>query len=175
MIVELSQIPDEGLEVDFREALRLEGEAGEGAPCPVEAEVRLVKTGMGVAVWGRFRCTVHLPCSRCLEPFPLPLGESFEVQYLSSGAMGHEEESELSGADLDVLPLAEDRIDLAALLRENLFLSLPVQPLCAEGCRGLCPRCGANLNAGPCGCPTGRPDPRLQALAKLKSARPSGE
>lgn len=174
MIVELSQIPEEGLEVDFHAPVRLGVEAAEASLCPVQARIRLFKAGPGVAVRGRFQCTVDVSCSRCLEPFALPIGESFDVQYLPPQALGGEDDAELSGADLDVLPLAEDGIDLAVLLRENLFLSLPVQPVCAEACRGLCARCGANLNAGACGCPPAQPDPRLQILAKLKSGRPSG-
>lgn len=173
MLVELSQIPAEGLQVSFRDVIRLGEEAGAARDvCPVEAELCLTKTGVGVAVRGRFRATVDLACSRCLEAFALPIAESFDVQYLPSQELAGEEEAELSGAELDVVPLAEDRIDVDALLRENLLLSLPVQPVCREGCRGLCPRCGASLNVGPCGCPPERPDPRLHVLAKLRSARP---
>ncbi|HEY7676831.1 MAG TPA: DUF177 domain-containing protein [Candidatus Methylomirabilis sp.] len=173
MLVELSQIPVEGLQVSFRDAIRLGEEAGAARDaCSVEADFRLTKTGVGVAARGLFRATVDLACSRCLEPFALTIAEPFEVQYLPSQELG-EEEAELSGAELDVVPLAEDRIDVDALLRENILLSLPVQPVCREACRGLCPRCGASLNAGPCACPPERPDPRLQALAKLRSPRPS--
>lgn len=168
MIVELTQIPDEGLHLDLHEALQLQGEEPEGHRCAVDARVSLQKTGLGVTVRGRFRCTVPLACGRCLEAFGLTLEESFEVQYLPPEALGSQEERELSGAELDVLPLQEDGIDLTDLLRESLLLSLPVQPVCAEGCRGLCARCGANLNAGPCSCPPPGPDPRLRALAKLR-------
>lgn len=173
MIVELSQIPAEGLQVSFQAFIRLE-EGGETdrTAYPVHAEVWLTRTGEGVAARGRFRVTVDLACSRCLEPFALALAEDFDVQYLPSQVLREDEEHELSGADLDVVPLVEDRIDLAALLRENLLLSLPVQPVCRENCHGLCPRCGASLNAGPCGCPPQPVDPRLQALAKLRPARP---
>ncbi len=175
MIVELSQIPAEGLHLAFQETIRLaEGADTDRAACPVHGEVRLTKTGVGVAARGRFRATIDLACSRCLEPFALALAEDFDVQYLPSQDFGDDDEHELSGADLDVVPLVEDRIDLAALLRENLLLSLPVQPVCRESCRGLCPRCGAGLNAGPCGCPPERLDPRLQALAKLRTTRPEG-
>jgi len=173
MIVELSQIPAEGLQVVFQESIRL-AERGDTdrAACPVHAEVRLTKTGVGVAVRGHFHATLDLACSRCLEPFALALDEDFDVQYLPVQELGGDEEHGLSGADLDVAPLVEDRIDLAALLRENLLLSVPVQPVCREGCRGMCPRCGAPLNGGPCGCPPQRVDPRLQALAKIRPARP---
>jgi len=173
MLVELSQIPAEGLQLSFRDTIRLGEMAGAARDvCSVEADLRLTKTGVGVAARGQFRATVDLACSRCLEPFVLTIAEPFEVQYLPSRELGGEDEAELSRAELDVVALAEDRIDVDALLRENILLSLPVQPVCREACRGLCPRCGANLDAGPCGCSPERPDPRLLALAKLRTPRP---
>ena len=173
MFVELSQIPAEGLPVSFRDAIRLGEDAGvAGDACSVEADLRLTKTGVGVAARGSFRAVVDLPCSRCLERFALTLAESFDVQYLPSQTLDGEDEAELSGAELDVVPLVEDRIDVGSLLQENILLSLPVQPVCREACRGLCPRCGASLNVGPCGCPPERPDPRLHVLAKLRPPRP---
>ena len=51
-----------------------------------------------------------------------------------------------------------EEIDLTPLVHEQALLALPTRPLCTEGCRGLCPRCGTNLNAGPCGCPAGPRD-----------------
>lgn len=169
MIVELNQIPDEGLDVVFQDTVPLNEEAGPNPEAsPVHADLRLTKTGAGVSVRGAFRATVGLACSRCLEPFVLSIDEDFEVQYLPPRELGGEGERELSGPELDVVPLADDRIDVGLLLRENLLLSLPVQPVCRETCRGLCSRCGASLNEGPCGCPTSGPDPRLKVLAKLR-------
>ena len=165
MLVELSQIPADGLQVSFRDAIRLGEEAGAGrGVCSVEAEFCLTKTGVGAAARGQFRATVDLACSRCLEPFALTIAEGFEVQYLPSQELGGEDEAELSGAELDVVPLAEDRIDVDALLRENILLSLPVQPVCREACRGLCPRCGTNLTRGACDCRREWEDPRFAAL-----------
>lgn len=173
MFVELSQIPAEGLQVSFRDAIRLGEDAGvAGDAFPVEADLSLTKTGVGVAARGSFRAVVDLACSRCLELFTLTLAESFDVQYLPSQALAAEDEAELSGAELDVVPLVADRIDVGSLLRENILLSLPTQPVCREACRGLCPRCGASLNVGPCGCPPEWPDPRLHVLAKLRPSRP---
>jgi uncharacterized protein len=64
-----------------------------------------------------------------------------------------------------------DTIDLTPLVHEQAILALPTRPLCGEGCRGLCPRCGANLNAGPCGCPAPPPDHRLAVLHGLARAK----
>jgi len=61
-----------------------------------------------------------------------------------------------------------DEIDLTPLVHEQIILALPTRPLCGESCRGLCPRCGANLNAGACGCPAAPPDPRLAVLLTMR-------
>jgi uncharacterized protein len=73
----------------------------------------------------------------------------------------------LAPDELDVTYLEDDQINTDQLLRENLLLSLPLQPLCRDDCRGLCPRCGANLNQEPCGCERPPADPRMDALRKL--------
>ena len=57
-----------------------------------------------------------------------------------------------------------DMIDLTEVVRQHLVLALPIAPRCSSDCRGLCPRCGADRNAGTCGCDTEGIDPRLQAL-----------
>ena len=54
-----------------------------------------------------------------------------------------------------------------AAVREELILAGPQYVLCREDCRGLCPRCGKDLNAGPCGCPAVAPNPRLAVLHTL--------
>ena len=58
------------------------------------------------------------------------------------------------------------------LVAEQVQLNLPTHPLCREDCRGLCPRCGANLNDGPCGCAEPPGDPRWAALAGLRDKMP---
>src|SRR5256886_5465599 len=71
--------------------------------------------------------------------------------------------------DPDCYPLARDatQIDLRPAVREELLLAAPQWVVCREDCRGLCPRCGKDLNAGPCGCPPAG-DPRWQALAAFQ-------
>ena len=62
-----------------------------------------------------------------------------------------------------------DRLDLGEVIREQVLLGLPLKPLCREDCQGLCPRCGKNRNAGPCGCTPEEEagDARLEPLRKL--------
>ncbi len=68
----------------------------------------------------------------------------------------------------ETYPLKHDHIDLEPLAREALLVELPLVPLCSPDCRGLCPTCGAELNAGPCECAPAQRDPRWQVLDALK-------
>ncbi|MFN3475993.1 MAG: YceD family protein [Candidatus Methylomirabilales bacterium] len=167
MFVELSQIPEEGLDLRYPPGdLALEIEGLWEPRAPVEATVRFERRGEGVMASGVFSTIVGLTCSRCSEPFALPVHDEFQVFFVRPSPL-REEEVELSREELDVEFLVEDRIDILNLIRQNILLDLPVQPLCREECRGLCSKCGANLNEGLCGCQKGRIDPRVEPLRKL--------
>jgi uncharacterized protein len=58
---------------------------------------------------------------------------------------------------------------LEDVLREQVLLTLPVRTLCRSDCKGLCPRCGRNLNTEPCACEAGPVDARWSALSDLSS------
>ena len=74
---------------------------------------------------------------------------------------------ELQNEDSDEIVLLEDgQVDAGELAREAFILGMDTKTLCSEDCKGLCPRCGADLNLGPCSCKK-EVDPRLAVLAKL--------
>jgi uncharacterized protein len=171
MQIDFAEIPQEGLEVTLRAepvALRLP----DGAPpdqVRADALLKLTRTSQGVLAEGEVTSTLSLICSRCSEPFDCPIREPFSVYYqLSAMGATEGEEVELTAEDLDTEFIEEGRLDVTALLQQNLLLALPVQPLCREDCQGLCPRCGANRNQGPCACPGAPLDPRLKVLERLK-------
>jgi DUF177 domain-containing protein len=85
--------------------------------------------------------------------------------------MGYDGQSDLKVEDLEFSYYDGEEVDLTPLIREQTLLALPTRPLCREDCRGLCPRCGANLNQGDCGCPTEAGDPRLSVLRSLTVRR----
>jgi uncharacterized protein len=140
MFVDISQIPSEGLDVRFRVTEDFLDPSGERVhPLrPIEATLYFLRSSTGVSVRGEISSHLQLHCSRCFELFTLPLCEGFEVRYRGSLGASVEEEHELGPEELDVCFLEEPRIDVTALVRENLLLALPVKPLCHEGCRGLC-------------------------------------
>jgi len=170
MLIEVSQIPPDGLDIDLPPGeldLGNPAELWEG-PASVRAAMHLGRSGRGLVIGGTFVGDVLLICSRCLERFPFQTRDRFDLYCEVAPQAPRGEERELDEDDLDVTYLEEGRINTDHLLRENILLSLPVQPLCREDCRGLCPQCGANLNLGSCGCRAPRVDPRLQILRKLR-------
>ena len=170
MLIEVSKIPPEGLHLALpAEELDLGNSAGlwEG-PASVRAELYLGRSGRGLLIGGTFVGDVVLICSRCLESFRFQAQDRFDL-YCALGLQAPEgEERELAVDELDVTYIEEGRINTDHLLRENVLLGLPVQPVCREDCRGLCSRCGANLNLGSCGCQESHLDPRLAILRKLR-------
>ena len=128
---------------------------------PVTVGGRLQATGEGRFYWhGTLQATVAGECRRCLIPVMVPLTADV-------GALFTQDPDAQEDPDSYPLPLHAIEVDLRPAVREELVLSVPRYVECRADCRGLCPRCGKDLNAGPCGCgPV--PDPRWQALADLK-------
>jgi uncharacterized protein len=135
----------------------------------VEFDGRVERAGRGYLFEGRVQGAARLRCVRCLAEFDLPFSERMELHLLASSALPQEEEKRLAMGDLEVRFYEEPKIDLAELAGEQFALALPMKPLCAEDCRGLCSSCGANLNLGPCSCPEKRDD----RWAPLLDWRPS--
>jgi len=124
---------------------------------------------------GRYRVAGHLTgeleltCSRCLEPFTLPVATDFDLRYVPRTENVGEGEKEVEEDDLATAFYSDNRIDLGHLIVEQLQLALPMKPLCDAACKGLCSQCGTNLNTGSCSCSETWEDPRLAVLKKLKT------
>ena len=134
---------------------------------PVVLDLEVHKDKEKFRLVGQARAELELSCSRCLEPFRLPVDSAFDVRYLPASEMATEEERELQDEDVETSYYRDDRIDLNELLREQFYLALPMKPLCVDDCRGLCSQCGTNLNTGACGCAPAWEDPRLAPLKSL--------
>jgi uncharacterized protein len=117
---------------------------------------------------GAVQATLDLPCSRCLEPFSLPVDAAFDLRYQPHALNAGEGEREIEDDDLTTAFYENETIDLEQLMREQFHLALPMKPLCGEDCLGLCAGCGANLNQGACGCKREWEDPRLAVLRQLR-------
>ena len=136
---------------------------------PVELGFDIHKDQDKFRLVGTVRTELELACSRCLEPFRLPVDATFDQRYLPQPEQATDEENEVAEEDLETSFYRDEEIDLTQLLREQFYLALPMKPLCGEDCKGLCPQCGTNLNTGTCDCAPAWEDPRLAPLKQLKS------
>src|SRR3954463_13576607 len=111
------------------------------------------KSGASYRVTGRVKTSLQLECGRCLEDFPLPVDTAFDLRYVPQAEdAAAEAEREISEDDLATAFYSDGMLDLTELVREQFRLALPMKPLCAQSCRGLCAEGGANLNRTDCGC-----------------------
>ena len=134
---------------------------------PVHLDFDLHKDKDRFRLVGTARTELELPCSRCLDPFRMPVDATFDLRYLPATEMTADEEREVQDEDLETSYYRDDQIDLNELLREQFYLALPMKPLCREDCKGLCAQCGTNLNTGTCACAAEWEDPRLAPLKGL--------
>jgi uncharacterized protein len=174
MRVHLDKIGPNGLDLDEPvSAVWLEESLGSASPfrCSEEGhlQVRLERIDTTVYVRGRVSLSLTAECSRCLAPTALGLDTPFSVTMLPKG----EEpptgpDGEIDPDDMGVATYENKEIDLSDIVHDEVFLELPMTPLCSAECAGLCSTCGKNLNEGPCGCqpPT---DPRWEALRQIKT------
>jgi uncharacterized protein len=139
-----------------------------GIIAPVALEFEVLKDKDRYRLVGTAETTLELTCSRCLEPFPWPVRAAFDLMYQPAPPGGEPGEHEIGEGDFAAAFYEDEQIDLVQLAREQVYLAIPMKPLCGEACQGLCPVCGTNLNRGACGCRRDWDDPRLAALRALK-------
>ncbi len=180
MLISLDDIPETGLSLDITEdgeKLRELAERGEGVrwldfsiPNPVEAHLDITKTDEGVFVSGAMRADLGLRCSRCLKDFAYELKARFSLYYSTlSEDLEKGGDKELKRADMEVNFLAGGELDTTELILVQFSMEAPTQPLCSAVCKGLCQKCGADLNVVGCDCKVEeRVDTRFASLKGFK-------
>src|SRR5215212_8073277 len=128
---------------------------------PPEVLGRVQTGGHEVRLRGKITARAEVDCDRCLKSVTVPVETEFDVTYVPADDYRESEAAELREEDLGLSVFDGETIDVDELVREQLLLALPTRALCAEECKGLCPVCGADLNAeAACGCETKEVDPR---------------
>lgn len=134
---------------------------------PVAFTATLFKDDDRYRLKGRLSTVIELACSRCAEPFQMPVDGPFELRFLPQTLAG--DRTEDPDDDPTTAFYADDRLDLGQIVREQCYLALPMKPLCTPDCKGLCPQCGINLNTEQCQCAPAWQDPRFAVLQSLAS------
>lgn len=110
---------------------------------PLKVAGWLSVNGDGVRVRGTVKGALREPCSRCLREVILAVDADFDEMFMDG-----------PGAEEDVYAYNREtkRISLDQMIYDILSVDIPLQVLCSDECRGLCPKCGHNLNEGTCAC-----------------------
>ena len=163
MLLGLSKIIDcPGASVSFSVSIDLSDLLyGETYPVsePVLAEGAVRNTAGVLVMTGTLHTTIHGVCDRCAADFDKFVEFPLDVVLVTE--LSNEENE-----DEWVFPLEGDSADLEDIIRTVFVLNLDSKLLCKEDCKGLCCRCGRNLNDGPCNCQK-ELDPRFAALKQL--------
>jgi uncharacterized protein len=129
---------------------------------PPRAELRAEESDEGeVRLTGILRARLVVTCSRCLDEVPWEIDVPIDLRFEPDLASWDEEPG------LYRLEWRGEEMEVVSALREELVLALPDYPVCKEGCRGLCPKCGTDLNRSECDCEEETGDPRWEALRHL--------
>lgn len=139
---------------------------------PVNVDLEIQKRIDHIRITGTIRGVLRLGCHRCLKPFQWPMDETVDVFLLEEEKAPQEEELELEGEELDFEFFDGQIIEIDQLVAEQIFLALPFKVLCSEDCRGICPRCGVNLNDEECRCATEKEPSAFSRLEAIKSRLP---
>lgn len=122
---------------------------------PIGLKAVIINAGGQLIIRGTIDAKLLLKCSRCLEDFEYELNTSFEEE------LSRESNNE------DIIFIEGDILDMTDIVVNNILLSLPMKFICSENCKGLCPKCGKNINIHECSCEDENLDPRLAVLKDL--------
>lgn len=146
-----------------------------------DLSVTLIKYDDNVDITGEIDVVSHPECDRCLKPYKdeeaIPFHLLLAPLYESRQQKDEEadDEKQLVKEDFEFSFYEGDRVDLDEILREQLLLAEPFKHLCKDDCKGICQRCGKDLNEGPCNCKEEKQDKRWEALKNFKPVKKAGK
>jgi uncharacterized protein len=135
---------------------------------PISINLTVSRECDHIRVAGNVSTRARLHCSRCLEEFERDMDTTFTLFFDKKSGVPLDAETELKEKDLLSIPYDGDYIDFTSEIEEQLIMEIPYKPLCREECMGLCSKCGANLNAGDCGCGPEEASFKFGALKNFK-------
>ena len=175
MIIDLKSIPGEGIkEYEFtleRDwwAPEKNNDQIEEIESPINVKIEIYRVGQKYVLKGLFKGVLRVICDRCLENYSQEVESEFNSFLIPAPENVEKVELELLEYDMEVVFISDDKVNLHDLIREQLYLSLPIKCLCGNNCLGLCAKCGCNLNESTCECIKEQGHPGFSILNKLKN------
>ena len=139
-----------------------------GLDSPLNVHISISRLGSKFLLDGRLVSRLIIRCDRCLEPYYRDVDSEFQLFLTTAVPHEGQDEIELLEDDISVDFITGDEICLDDIVREQIYLSLPIKCLCKEDCSGLCPTCGSNLNIQKCECQEKKGHPGFSILKDMK-------
>ncbi len=141
---------------------RLGFDAVTGCDGPIQARGEVINTAGVLTARGEITARLRCVCDRCGGSYELERTTKVDTPLVPAS----ECEDGEGGYESEAFPFEGDWLDLDDLLETAFILDMPTKFLCRDDCKGLCPKCGKNLNEGPCDCRKDV-DPRFAVLEQL--------
>ncbi|MDE3105544.1 MAG: DUF177 domain-containing protein [Acidobacteriota bacterium] len=177
MLITPSQLIDEPLAIDEAipaGALEYAPDIRQIGPLTVTGQADLIlehrsasEQVQDIRLRASYRGELEVLCARCITPVLTPLQGQFDLIFRPESADAEAGERAITADETEIGYYNESGLLLEDAVREQVLLSLPGRTLCKPDCKGLCPRCGQNLNLESCNCAETSQDPRWNALAGL--------
>ena len=140
----------------------------QASPLKADGKAELVMGSLGeIKVSGRISVKMEADCDRCLEPARFPIDSDFSLFYRPIEE-GYGDEKEIDAGEAEMGFYEGEGLELNDVFREQVLLALPMQRVCREDCKGICPVCGKNRNQNECQCQKSITDDRWAALQQLQ-------
>ncbi|MCJ7596821.1 MAG: DUF177 domain-containing protein, partial [Desulfobacterales bacterium] len=176
VIIDLRTIPEETRISEVYEKdwwdLDEQDDKIQGLVTPLQVLMQISRVGDQFVLKGGISGRLAVLCDRCLEPFHWDLDAEFSVFLALPPPGADQPDVELFEEDKAVDFIRGELVDLDEIVREQVYLTLPMKSVCRGNCLGFCPLCGANLNEGVCKC---RKETGHSAFSKLKNFKFRGE
>jgi len=176
--IRVDDLKDKTVELSSEEPLALYStllELQETGECrflaPLRIHLNVAREYDHIRASGRVETSIRLDCSRCLAEFHICIDSPFTIFYMRDEGLGQDEDVELAEEDMISATYEGDEIDFTSEITEQVILAIPFKPLCSEDCKGLCIKCGAELNIADCSCSKDNMNLQFKALKNLKVER----
>ena len=140
---------------------------------PVRVELDIVRRGRRLLVSGRVRFRALMRCALCGAEYECGYDENLDTEFVAEGAVPPPDGKVMVNRDVERFRFKDDHLNLGPLVHDTIHLAVPIAPRCRPDCKGVCPRCGKNLNDGPCACLPADDSPFAE-LTRLTDEEPSG-
>lgn len=162
MIIKFTNFADGIHELEFRESAE-KLNLGSDFVDDVLLNCEMDKSAHQIVLRCNTQATAHLTCDRCTKEYDQSINHDFNMIYLIDKSGDSEDDTNIHFLSPD-----QDKIDLSKDVKELTLLAMPMKHLCSEDCKGLCPKCGKDLNCGDCNCNKDETNPVWEPLLKLK-------